>query len=698
MGKYFPPSLQARGTSIKGGYGPNNYNTSEYTEIFFNMPAQNDVDALFGIDGSNGGHVQFTLKTKSNNTTALYPTYTPDYVTVYFNAKTNYSPTGVIDTTKLCQILYYGADLYSLVFTNSLYQNPHNTTEVGPIVDTSYTIQIRFGDKDISEANRWIPWYPEINGMQLNYSGFANWRANAVSLGEFGEWSNTQTFYAYGPYTATLVGHTNKWLPTFTFDYSTPYNDNIVSIEVRLQYILPSGEQVTESENFSGDLGAAGHFRLTRSVNIAPTDTLYIQVVPITENGTIINDPLYMTYNPANPSNNGIVFGPYSSTIYPGGKIDDGDPTLPDGDLGKSPLLVTEEQKDGVIAKRVLSPVISGVNAPYSLNIYRFDYFTREAVLIASDINLSFGAAPYILKDYCVEMGTRYQYAGVVQDSLGNEGLMLWEMFSPFDSGSNPFGELDKLEFSVLTSKNCQLRFQGNPTVTNFKREVQEGFQSTIGSQYPFYSRIGKSNYRTLQFNGLVTINFDFTSLFLELDSTNPSYEKRGLLWEKNLIVPIEKVYEQQQISVNRRRFNINNPFIATSADDNFFPGPATIYDDKLIASRRKKYNTKQSSDMIYLERMFREKVMSWLADGKPKLFRSETEGNMIVITSNASFTPLSGSQRMVYTVQFTMTEIAEYNLTNLLKYNILPCEIIADVDPVQSEFLGDYDPRYSDR
>lgn len=697
MGRYFPPALQSRGTAIKGGYGPSNYNTGGVTEIFFNMPRQNDVDALFGLDGSNGGHVQFTLKTKHNNTTVFNTAYTPDYVTIYFNAKGNYASNGTPLTGRLAQIVHYGADLYSLQFSNVIYQNPHNTIEIGPIADTDYTIQIRFGDREISATTQWIPYPAEVNGLQLNFTGFANWRANAVARQEMGEWSNTQTFYAYGPYTATLTADTNKWLPTFTFDYFTQYNDSITNIEIRLQYILPSGEVRTESENFSGDLGTPGRFRITRSVNVAPTDTLYIQVVPITEHNTIINDPMFVVNIPQNPNNNGIQFGPYDNTTYPGGKIDDGDPSLPLGDLGRKPLLVSEERKDGIIAKRILSPVITGINSPYSLNIYRFDYFTREAVLIASGIDLTTGAAPYILKDYCVEMGTQYQYAGVVQDKDGREGLMLWEMFAPFSSGSLPYAELDKLEFSVLTSKNCQLRFQGNPSVSSFKREVQESFQTTIGSEYPFYSRIGKSNYRTLAFSGVVSINFDFTSLFLELDSTNPSFEKRGLLWEKNLIVPIEKVFEQQQISLNRRRFNINNPFIAAISDSNDIPGPATIHDERLLASRKKKYSTQQTSDMIYLERRFREKAMSWLSDGKPKLYRSETEGNMIVIANNVSFAPLQGSQRMVYTVTMTLTEIAEYNLTNLLKYNLLPSEIVANVEPVNTEFFGDHDPNYSD-
>jgi len=64
---------------------------------------------------------------------------------------------------------------------------------------------------------------------------------------------------------------------------------------------------------------------------------------------------------------------------------------------------------------------------------------------------------------------------------------------------------------------------------------------------------------------------------------------------------------------------------------------------------------------------------MLWLSDGKPKLFRSETEGNMIVMVSGVSFTPQDKSSRMVYSLSCTITEIAEYNMQNLLDYNLIP-------------------------
>jgi hypothetical protein len=45
-------------------------------------------------------------------------------------------------------------------------------------------------------------------------------------------------------------------------------------------------------------------------------------------------------------------------------------------------------------------------------------------------------------------------------------------------------------------------------------------------------------------------------------------------------------------------------------------------------------------SDNLAKERIFKTKVLEWLTDGNPKLFRSPTEGNFIVRLLNTSMTP----------------------------------------------------------
>ena len=125
-----------------------------------------------------------------------------------------------------------------------------------------------------------------------------------------------------------------------------------------------------------------------------------------------------------------------------------------------------------------------------------------------------------------------------------------------------------------------------------------------------------------------------------------------------------------------------SKPIIARIPKENLDPvskfslnkvGPFTLYEKNFDYQDYREYTSERTPDMLLLERKYREKVMDWLTDGKPKLFRSATEGNMIVVLTNVSFTPFDKSERMVYSFSATATEVAEYNLENLLLYGLVP-------------------------
>jgi hypothetical protein len=61
-------------------------------------------------------------------------------------------------------------------------------------------------------------------------------------------------------------------------------------------------------------------------------------------------------------------------------------------------------------------------------------------------------------------------------------------------------------------------------------------------------------------------------------------------------------------------------------------------------------------------ERIFKMKVLDFLNDGKPKLFRSPSEGNYIVRLMNSSLSPDDKLSRMIHTFSTTATEIDEFN------------------------------------
>ncbi len=79
--------------------------------------------------------------------------------------------------------------------------------------------------------------------------------------------------------------------------------------------------------------------------------------------------------------------------------------------------------------------------------------------------------------------------------------------------------------------------------------------------------------------------------------------------------------------------------------------------------------------DCIY-ERCFRDAILEFLLDGKPKLLESEQEGQILVVLTDASLSPNQQLGRKYSSFTATVTEIGDANDLNLLnKYNLLPYE-----------------------
>jgi len=82
---------------------------------------------------------------------------------------------------------------------------------------------------------------------------------------------------------------------------------------------------------------------------------------------------------------------------------------------------------------------------------------------------------------------------------------------------------------------------------------------------------------------------------------------------------------------------------------------PQDLYGDNL--NRYKQWNSAHNitpyNDSVY-ERDFRQKVIKFLYENKVKLYKSTTEGNMLVKLMNISFTPNNTLSRHIYS--FTCT------------------------------------------
>lgn len=244
-----------------------------------------------------------------------------------------------------------------------------------------------------------------------------------------------------------------------------------------------------------------------------------------------------------------------------------------------------------------------------------------------------------VYKDFSIESGVKYQY-GIQKEY--EDGLRSRRIESNF--------VVCNFEHCYLLCDNVQLKLKFNTQINSFKYTVMAQKQDTLGGKYPNILINGQSHYAEFPINALISLHSDENFYFFE-----NRYD--GLYYENELVVPYEKYRKDAGISTILHR--------KTRGDRAELLGQ-----QEFLALDT--FNTDLTSDNIFIERKFREKVEAFLNNGKPKLFKSATEGNFIVSLLNISFSPNQELGRALYSVSGTAYEIAENSLQNLVKYNIL--------------------------
>lgn len=237
-------------------------------------------------------------------------------------------------------------------------------------------------------------------------------------------------------------------------------------------------------------------------------------------------------------------------------------------------------------------------------------------------------------------------YRGGIQTSVTNSPVIIYPDFHDI----------------LISSKDKQLAIRYNAQIASMTPVVNRVKIDTLGGRYPKFAENAKLNYKQFNLSGLIVAESDYNRKFLnDLDYSSDM-----------------EIYNTNQ----NGKYLIRNDTVVEDFDSNNFYGTYTNdIVNNLQDSNKKEFTQKNTNHDIYptenwwWERKFREEVIKWLNDGKPKLYRSMTEGNMIVIFDGITLTPNNQLGRRIWNISCTVYEVGDgYDLellNNLNIYNI---------------------------
>ena len=221
-------------------------------------------------------------------------------------------------------------------------------------------------------------------------------------------------------------------------------------------------------------------------------------------------------------------------------------------------------------------------------------------------------------------------------------------------------------EHSFLYDGKRQLKIKYNPKVTSFKETLLEQKINTLGGKYPFFFRNSNVRYKEFPISGLISYLSDEEELFLTNDDLLLE-DLNGLSREHTLKEGIKSNdydYFNNMLDANQA-YKLQNEYKKREMVDS---------NENRVAIKRDR-TTNLTDYNIVAERIFKMKVLDFLNDGKPKLFRSPGEGNFIVRLMNSSLSPDDKLSRMIHTFSTTATEIDEFNYQKLNEYSLISAQ-----------------------
>ena len=325
-----------------------------------------------------------------------------------------------------------------------------------------------------------------------------------------------------------------------------------------------------------------------------------------------------------------------------------------------------------------------------------------------------------VIYDYTVEQGVQYRYAVQQYNRHGfySNKVYCFERDGSYnilrENGQGKVREvIVDFEDMFLYDGERQLKIRFNPKVSSFKNDLQEQKIDTIGSKYPFIFRNGNVCYKEFPISGMISFQLDNAQFFMTDEDYKqmqlerfeipdgerktrfqPTYEYQ--LFTSGYIAKSDlPLYYQQERTVYPSSINGHENLLKHTEQEGTTVIDYIAVETAVEAARLRNKHTqlfkkvaKNSYSDIYRgtvynkndltgkninsERYFKLLVLDWLSNGKPKLFRSPTEGNYVVRLMNVSLTPKDNLGRMLHDFTCTAYEIANTDYFSLKDLGII--------------------------
>lgn len=217
---------------------------------------------------------------------------------------------------------------------------------------------------------------------------------------------------------------------------------------------------------------------------------------------------------------------------------------------------------------------------------------------------------------------------------------------------------------AILSRKDTSFAIRYNYSVSSMKPVVNRTKVDTLGGRYPKFSENAILNYKQFSISGLISAESDAYQTFLEKNNVfagnMANYYETYKLHPHDSILPDASKGDEEFSSSDPDavRDLVRNDFQQWKKFDDFAPIKDSS-DRSELESTTDSYLTTTQNDWLW-ERKFREELVKWLNDGEPKLYRSMTEGNMVVMLTDISLTPTSNRSRFNYNFSATVYEVAD--------------------------------------